>query len=88
MNKPITKLETISEVQLATDAHIRANKAPVVTGSDEGDLNCGGCGIVLASNASPELIHQRFETDQRLILECICGAFNIIPRIDDQTASR
>jgi hypothetical protein len=80
VDKQTTTFETVTEVRPGADAHIRAHKAPVMTGSDEGDLKCGGCGIVLASNSRPELLHQRFETDQRLILECICGALNIIPR--------
>ena len=84
MKNPNTRLETIEEVRPGKDAHIRANKVPVMTGSDEGDLNCGGCGTVIARHSRPSDLHERFQTDQRLILECICGALNVIPRGDPQ----
>lgn len=73
-------LETVSEVQPNLDAHIRANRVPIMRGSDEGDLNCGGCKIAIAEGVTPEQVHSRFQTEQRLIIECICGALNIIPR--------
>ena len=73
-------LEVIEEARPGLDAHIRANKVPVLTGADEADVNCGGCGIALAAKASPADLRKSFQTDQRLILECICGALNVVPR--------
>lgn len=72
-------LETISEVSPGTDAHIRANKLPVMTGTDEGDLNCGNCGKAIAEGTSPAGFHQKIQTEQRLVVECTCGALNVIP---------
>lgn len=73
-------LETIDEVRPGTDAHIRANRLPLMTGSDEGDLNCGGCGKAIAEQTSPASFHQKIQSDQRLVVECACGALNVIPR--------
>jgi hypothetical protein len=84
VTNPNTRLETIHEIRPGEDAHIRANKAPVLTGSVEHHLTCGGCGIVIARNSRPDDLHERFQTEQRLILECICGALNIVPRGDAQ----
>lgn len=76
-------LETIQEVRPGTDAHIRANKLPVMTGSDEGDLNCGGCGQAIAKGVSPATFHQQIQSDQRLVVECTCGALNLVPPAGD-----
>lgn len=79
MNDKSTTLETISEVRLGDDAHIRANRLPVMTGLHEADLNCGSCGLAIATGATAEEFHQRFQTEQRLVVECICGALNVVP---------
>ena len=73
-------LETISEVHRGADAHIRANKLPVMTGSDEGDLNCGKCGKAIAEKTSPASFLQKIQTEQRLVVECTCGALNVVPK--------
>ena len=73
-------LQTIPNVEEGADAHIRANRIPVMTGSDEGDLNCGGCGQAVAEKTSPASFHQKIQTDQRLVLECTCGTLNLIPK--------
>jgi hypothetical protein len=73
-------LETTEEVHPGADAHIRANKLPVMTGSDEGDLNCGKCGMAIAEKTSSSAFHQKIQTDQRLVVECTCGALNVIPK--------
>ena len=72
-------LTTVSEVQVGSDAHIRANKIPIMQGSDEGDLNCGGCGQAIAKGVTPATFHTQIQTDQRLVVECTCGALNVIP---------
>lgn len=73
-------LETIDSAQPGSDAHIKANRLPIMTGTHEGDLNCGGCGKALASKTSPADFHQKIQTEQRLVVECLCGALNVIPR--------
>ena len=73
-------LETISEVRPGADAHIRANQLPVMTGTDEGDLNCGKCGKAIAEKTSPASFRRKIQTDQRLIVECMCGALNVVPK--------
>lgn len=73
-------LETIDAATPGADAHVRANKLPLMTGSDEGDLNCGKCGKAIAEKTSPAAFHQKIQTEQRLVVECQCGALNVIPR--------
>jgi hypothetical protein len=73
-------LETVSEVRPGADAHVRANRLPVMTGSDEADLNCGACGKAIATGTSPAAFHHKIQSDQRLIVECTCGALNVIPK--------
>jgi hypothetical protein len=73
-------LETTDSATPAADAHIRANKLPIMTGSDEGDLNCGKCGKAIAEKTSLAAFHQKIQTDQRLLVECICGALNVVPK--------
>jgi hypothetical protein len=80
MSDKSTTLETISEVRLGEDAHIRANRLPLMTGSHEADLNCGNCAMAIVTGVTPAEVHERFQTDQRLIVECICGTLNVIPR--------
>ena len=72
-------MTTVSEVTQGSDAHVRANKLPIMQGSDEGDLNCGGCGQAIAKGVTPATFHQQIQTDQRLIIECTCGALNVVP---------
>lgn len=72
-------LETIDEVQAGTDAHVSASKLPIMTNTDEGDLNCGKCGKAIAERTSPATFHQMIQTPQRLIVECTCGALNVVP---------
>ena len=80
MNAPTKKrLKVISTTINGKDAHIRANSVPAMTGSEPIDLECGSCGMILAAGCSPERIHARFVTDQRLVFECICGALNVVP---------
>jgi hypothetical protein len=80
MSDTTITLETIQDVRQGQDAHIRANRLPVMTGSHEGNLNCGGCGMPIATGVTPSEFHNRFQTEQRLIVECICGALNVMPR--------
>lgn len=80
MSDHSTTLETIADIRLGADAHIRANRLPVMTGTDEGDLNCGQCGKAIAERTSPASFHQKIQTDQRLVVECTCGALNLVPR--------
>ena len=80
MSDTNTTLQIISEVQLGSDAHIRANRLPIITGTHEGDLNCGKCGQALVRNSTAADVHQMIQTSQRLVLECTCGALNVIPR--------
>lgn len=72
-------LETTNAVTPGTDAHIRAHKLPIMTGSDEGDLNCGKCGQAIAEKTGLAAFHQKIQTDQRLVVECVCGALNVVP---------
>lgn len=80
MSDTNTILETIQEVRPGADAHIRANKLPVMTGSDEGDLNCGKCGQAIATGTTPAEFHAKIQTDQRLVVECTCGTLNVVPK--------
>lgn len=73
-------LQTIPEVRPGADAHIRANRLPVMTGEDEGDLNCGACGKAIAEGTTPAAFHNKIQTDQRLVVECTCGALNVVPK--------
>lgn len=78
-DKNIT-LGTVTEAHPAEDAHIRANRLPLMENSDEGDLNCGKCGATLAAKTSPATFRQKIQTEQRLIVECTCGALNVVPK--------
>ena len=80
MSDKNTILDTIQEVRPGADAHIRANRLPVMTGSNDGDLNCGQCGAAIAVGTTPAEFHKKIQTDQRLIVECTCGALNIVPK--------
>lgn len=73
-------LDTITDVHAGADAHVRANRLPVMTGSDEGDLKCGACGKVIAERTSPASFHRKIQTEQRLVVECPCGALNVVPK--------
>jgi hypothetical protein len=76
-------LETVSEVRPDADAHIRANKLPIMAGGDEGNLNCGQCGEAIATGTSLATFHQKIQTEQRLLIECTCGALNVVPVAQD-----
>lgn len=79
MSDSHTTLETIPEVRPDADAHIRANRLPVMAGDDEGDLNCGKCGQAIATGTTPASFHKKIQTEQRLVVECTCGALNVVP---------
>ena len=80
MNDNLRRMELVDDPQPGTVAHIRANKLPAMTGQEDQSLACGNCGMGVFSGVSPERIHKRFETEQPLVMECICGAMNLVPR--------
>jgi hypothetical protein len=52
-----------------------------MVGTDEGDLNCGKCGMALAKGTTPAAFHGKIQTEQRLVVECTCGALNVVPKV-------
>lgn len=60
------------------DAVIVGNSLPALTGNGSDDLICGGCGSVVAAKLTTAAIARSFKTERRLILECTCGASNLI----------
>ena len=83
MSESDITLETIAEVEPGADAHVRAHKLPIMTGAHEGDLNCGNCGQAIAKGTTPAEFHSKIQTDQRLVVECTCGALNLVPRANN-----
>ena len=61
-----------------TDSVVTAKTLPGLTGNGTSNLNCGGCGKVIAQGLSPEVIGRSFQTPRRLLLACVCGAHNLI----------
>lgn len=72
-----TRLELAPEGSEA-DAIIIAQKLPALEGNGQTDLSCGGCGEVVARNLTGQAIAATFRTPRRLLLQCTCGALNII----------
>lgn len=70
-----------------TDAVMTARSLPALTGNGQSDLHCGGCGEVLAKAITTEAIAHAFETDRRLLLQCTCGAHNLVSEAKAAPAS-
>ena len=62
----------------ATDAVMKARSMPALTGNGDSDLLCGGCGEVVAKALTTEAVARLFDTKRRLLLQCVCGAHNVV----------
>ena len=62
----------------ATDAVMKARSMPALTGNGPADLLCGGCGEVVAKGLTSEAVARAFDTERRLLLQCVCGAHNVV----------
>ena len=70
-----------------TDAVMKAQSMPALTGNGESDLHCGACAQVLAKNLTTEAIANTFDTDRRLLLQCVCGAHNLVREAKSSTTT-
>lgn len=52
---------------------------PLLKGAETTHLACGHCREVLAWNISAASIRKSFVVGHRLLFECRCGAFNLVP---------
>jgi hypothetical protein len=76
----LTIVENLSE----RDSVMAYPKLPAFKGSDDEHLVCGYCQCVIGLNTATRTIYQRFTTSGRLIIQCKCGTYNVLPskRID------
>lgn len=68
----------LAEYDAGTDAVMTARSLPALTGEGPSDLRCGGCEEIVAKGLNPASIAHAFETDRRLLLKCLCGAYNLV----------
>lgn len=61
------------------DTTLEAKTLPLFSGQGDENLACGMCNKVIARGVSTKDVHDRFVTDNRLIVRCVCGAHNFIP---------
>lgn len=52
---------------------------PMQRGNEPESLACGGCGAVLFQGVSKRTTWEQFAVQKRLLVQCLCGAFNIVP---------
>lgn len=53
---------------------------PMIAGNEPDEsLACGSCKRVIAKHISTRTLYERFATDNRLLLKCGCGAYNLAP---------
>ena len=73
-------LEVVSPEE-GHDSIIAAAKPgfPLLKGVDHQHLACGACRDVLAWNISARTMAEMFIVVHRLILQCRCGAHNLVP---------
>ena len=50
----------------------------LLRGDEDENLACGACKKVLARGVSTRTIFTRFSTPHRLLLQCECGAHNLV----------
>lgn len=60
-------------------AMIKSAVLPVFKGDEPFTLVCGGCKEVLGEDVSPERIRSLIRTNGPLVIECPCGAHNLLP---------
>lgn len=77
----------LAEHNAETDSVMTARSLPAVTGNGPWNLHCGGCGEVIAKGLNPASIAHAFQTDRRLLLECTCGAHNLVREAQDDSAT-
>ena len=53
---------------------------PLLKGLEDQHLACGACRDVLAWNISQHTVAEMFVVVHRLILQCRCGAHNLVPQ--------
>jgi hypothetical protein len=72
-------LRVIDEAEEGKDSILVAGVLPMFKGSEDENLACGSCKQVLCRNVSTRTLYERFSASGRLVLRCICGAFNLAP---------
>jgi hypothetical protein len=61
----------------------RTRPLPVFTGREDEHLSCPGCKGNVAQGISARSFEGRYVTPRRLVFQCPCGTFSILPsRID------
>ena len=73
-------LEVVSPEE-GHDSIIAAAKPgfPLLKGAEDQHLACGACRDVLAWNITSRTVSEMFIVVHRLILQCRCGAHNLVP---------
>lgn len=72
-----TSLELASKLT-PHDAVLLPRALPRFTGDEHEDVVCGRCRDLIGSQISPCTIRRRHPEGKRLVIRCLCGAFNLL----------
>jgi hypothetical protein len=80
MSRIRTKLGTVDAPLAGASVLTPKLPLPAFSGSEDENLLCGACAVVLCRGVSTRTFKTRFGAANQLILTCPkCGAFNVLP---------
>lgn len=72
-----TRLEISGRVR-RRDTLLIARTLPLLSGSDDEDLLCGKCSVVICARTSRQFARRQHPEAVRLLARCTCGALNLL----------
>lgn len=72
-----TRLELSARVT-RRDTLLIARTLPLLSGSDDEDLLCGQCAVVICARTSRQSARRQHPEAARLLARCTCGALNLL----------
>jgi hypothetical protein len=79
MTNKQTRLQTVTKpLPKASVLQKGPRGTPMIKGDEPEDLLCGSCGDVITNGVSAQSITERFIAPVQLLVQCNCGAHNLI----------
>jgi hypothetical protein len=72
------RLPVVDDPSPDKDAIMRRT-TPLFSGNDDENLACGRCGAMVARCVSTRTLYRQTHSESaRLLLDCLCGAYNLL----------
>ena len=65
--------------KLPGDSILQAGVLPIMRGEEDENLACGACKSIIFRGVSTRIVYERIRPENRLVVQCTCGAHNLLP---------